>query len=80
MLRIAPSVPLADACSRLQAEPVDTGPNVVLVRDLGKVGVHGLQFNGPVPLASPVRVWLDMLDEPRGEDAAALFREAVIGW
>jgi hypothetical protein len=80
MLRIAPSVPLADACSRLQAEPVDTGPNVVLVRDLGEVGVHGRQFNGPAPLASPVRVWLDMLDEPRGEDAAALFREAVIGW
>jgi hypothetical protein len=80
MLRIAPSVTLADAGSRLQVELVDSGPNVVLVRDLGEVGTHARQFNGPVPLAPPVRVWLDMLDEPRGEDAAALFRETVLGW
>jgi len=26
------------------------------------------------------RVWLDMLGEPRGEDAASIFRAAVIGW
>lgn len=80
MLRIAPTVPLMDACTILQAEPVDSGANVILVRDLGEVGVHGRQFNGPTPLAPAVRVWLDMLDEPRGEDAAALFREAFIGW
>jgi len=80
MLRIAPDVSLDEACIQLRAEPVDTGPNLVLVRDLGEVGVHGRQFNGPAPLAPPARVWLDMLDEPRGEDAAALFREAVIGW
>lgn len=80
MLRIAPTVPLGDACTILQAEPVDSGPNVILVRDLGEVGIHGRQFNGPAPLAPAVRVWLDMLDEPRGEDAAALFREAFIGW
>jgi hypothetical protein len=80
MLRIAPTVPLADACKILQAEPVDSGPNVILVRDLGEVGIHGHQFNGPAPLAPTVRVWLDMLDELRGEDAAALFREALIGW
>lgn len=80
MLRIDPAVHLADACSILQAEPVDSGPNIILVRDLGEVGIHGRQFNGPAPLAPAVRVWLDMLDEPRGEDAAALFREAAIGW
>jgi hypothetical protein len=80
MLRVSPSVDLADACSRLEAEPVDSGPNIVLVRDLGLLGTHRRQFKGPVPLAPPVRVWLDMLDEPRGEDAADLFREAVIGW
>jgi len=79
-LRIDPDVPLEEACTRLSAVPVDSGPNLVLVRDLGEVGIHGRQFNGPAPLAPPVRVWLDMLDEPRGEDAAGLFREAVIGW
>ncbi len=79
-LRVDPDVPLKEACTRLRAEPVDSGPNLALVRDLGEVGIHGRQFNGPAPLAPPARVWLDMLDEPRGEDAAALFREAVIGW
>ncbi|HUZ52127.1 MAG TPA: helix-turn-helix domain-containing protein [Streptosporangiaceae bacterium] len=80
MIRVAPDVPLLNACSVLQAEPVDRGANIMLVRDFGMVGVHARQFCGPPSVASPVRVWLDMLDEPRGEDAAALFREAVIGW
>lgn len=79
-LRIAADVSLDDACVRLHAEQVDIGPNLLLVRDLGDVGTHERKFNGPVPISLPVRVWLDMLDEPRGEDAAALFREAVIGW
>lgn len=79
-LRIDPKTPLADAAIGLRAEPVDSGHNLVLVRDLGEVGIHGRQFNGPAPLAPPVRIWLDILDDPRGEDAASLFREAVIGW
>ena len=79
-MRVDPDVPLGEACTRLRAEPVDNGPNLALVRDLGEVGIHGREFNGPAPLAPPVRIWLDLLDETRGEDAAALFREAVIGW
>jgi hypothetical protein len=31
-------------------------------------------------MAPPVRIWLAMLGEQRGEDAAALFREAAIGY
>jgi len=50
------------------------------VSDFGEVGIHGRQFNGPAPVAPTVRVWLDMLGEPRGQDAAALFREAIIAW
>ena len=80
MLRIHPDVPLGEASEMLHAEPVDSGSNVLLVRDFGEVGVHGRARNGPAAMALPVRVWLDMLGEPRGEDAAALFREAAIGW
>jgi hypothetical protein len=80
MVRIDPDVDLAVAAGRLRAEPVDGGANLILVRDLGRLGVHGKAHNGPVAVAPPVRVWLDMLGEPRGEDAAALFREAVLGW
>lgn len=79
-VRVAPDVPLLDACSLLDAEPVDSGANVALIRDLGMVGVHGRMSNGPAQVAPLARIWLDMLGEPRGEDAAALFREALIGW
>ena len=53
---------------------------VRLNRDVGELGLHGRVSSGSVYVAPPVRIWLDMLGEPRGEDAAALFREAVIGW
>ncbi|HUZ27503.1 MAG TPA: hypothetical protein VMV07_27445 [Streptosporangiaceae bacterium] len=79
-VRIDPDVELRAAAKALRAEPVDSGANLVLVRDLGRLGVHGKAQIGPVAVASPVRIWLDMLGEPRGEDAAALFREAVLGW
>jgi hypothetical protein len=79
-VRVSPEVPLLQACSALQAEPTDRGANVALISDLGRVGVHARQYCGPPAVALPVRVWLDMLGEPRGEDAAAMFREAAIGW
>lgn len=79
-VRVSPDVPLPQACSALQAEPADRGANITLISDLGRVGVHARQNCGPPMVAPAVRVWLDMLGEPRGEDAAAMFREAVIGW
>ncbi|MCW3042926.1 MAG: hypothetical protein JWL57_1084 [Actinobacteria bacterium] len=81
LVRIAPDVPsLAEAAQLLGVEPVDAGANMVLIRDVGELGLHGRVSSGSVYVAPPVRIWLDMLGEPRGEDAAALFREAVIGW
>ena len=80
MVRIDPDIDLPAAARRLRAEPVDGGANLVLVSDLGRLGVHGKAQIGPVAVAPAVRLWLDMLGEPRGEDAAALFREAVLGW
>lgn len=80
MVRVDPDVDLPDAAQRLRAEPADNGANLMLVRDVGELGVHGSVRNGPVAVAPPVRIWLDMLGEPRGEDSAALFREAVLGW
>jgi len=76
----APEARLVEAAKLLGAEPVDTGPNLNLIADVGEVGTRKINFNGPVAMAPPVRVWLDMLGEQRGEDAAALFREAAIGY
>ena len=81
LVRVAPDVPsLAEAAQLLGAEPVDAGANMALIRDVGELGLRGRVSSGSVCVAPPVRIWLDMLGEPRGDDAAALFREAVIGW
>jgi hypothetical protein len=79
-VRISPGHTLQDAAAQLQMEPVDSGHNVLLLADTGELGTHTTTRNGPVELAPAVRVWLDMLAEPRGDDSAALFREAVLGY
>jgi hypothetical protein len=80
MIRISPDTGLEIAAQKLHAEPVDRGANIRLVRDFGKLGTYGRVWNGPAAIAQKARVWLDMLGETRGEDAAALFRESAIGW
>jgi hypothetical protein len=80
MVRVVAPSGLQHVVEDLGAEAVDAGANLLLVLDTGSLGTHGRVRNGPVFVAQPERVWLDMLDEPRGEDAAALFREAVLGY
>ena len=80
MVRILPKPGLLEAAQTLGAEPAESGGNLLLVADVGEVGTRAALLNGPVAIAPEVRIWLDMLGEPRGEDAAALFREAVLGY
>jgi len=80
MVRVPSKPGLIEAAAAFGAEPVGSGANLLLVTDVGAVGTHSVVRNGPVAMAPPVRIWLDMLGEPRGEDAAALFREAAIGF
>jgi hypothetical protein len=80
MVRVPPKPGLLEAAKMLGAEPVESGANLLLVADVGQVGTHAVMHNGPVAMAPAVRIYLDMLGEPRGEDAAALFREAVLGY
>jgi hypothetical protein len=80
MVRVPTKPGLVEAANTLGAEPVETGHNLTLVADVGAVGTHGAAQLGPVVVAPAVRIWLDMLGEPRGEDAAALFREGVLGY
>lgn len=80
MIRIHPDTPLSEAASKLHSEHVERGANIRLVRDYGELGTHDRAWNGPAAIAQKARVWLDMLGETRGEDAAALFRESAIGW
>ena len=64
----------------LGAEPVHGGANLTLIADYGRLGTHDRTWMRKVALATPVRIWLDMLSEPRGGDAAELFRGAVLGY
>lgn len=80
MVRVPPKPGLLEAAEMLGAEPVDSGANLLLVADVGQVGTHAVMHNGPVSMAPAVRIYLDMLGEPRGEDAAALFRKTVLGY
>lgn len=80
MVRVDPDLALRQTVKALRAETVDSGANVLLIRDVGRLGVHGSTHTDSVAIAPAVRVWLDMLSEPRGEDAASLFREAILGW
>lgn len=80
MVRVPPKPGLLEAAQMLGAEPAESGGNLLLVADVGEIGTRAALRNGPVAIAPEVRIWLDMLSEPRGEDAAALFREAVLGY
>jgi hypothetical protein len=80
LVRVSPKPGLLAAAVDLLAEPVDSGANLMLIADVGDVGTRQAIRIGHVVVAPPVRIWLDMLSEPRGADAAALFREAVLGY
>ena len=80
MVRVPADRDLLQWAGALGLEAVDVGANVQLIADVGEVGLHGAQRHGPVSLAPAARIWLDMLGEPRGDDAAALFREAILGY
>jgi IclR helix-turn-helix domain len=80
MVRVPAKLDLPEAARTLGAEVVEGGENLVLVSDVGEVGIHGRAMCTPAYVAPPVRIWIDMLGEPRGEDAAALFREAALGF
>ena len=80
LVRVPAKPGLVAAAANLGVDPVDSGANLMLIADVGDLGTRQANHVGPLAVAPPVRIWLDMLSEPRGEDAAALFREAVLGY
>ena len=79
-VRIDPGVPLELAARGLGAEVVARGANVILLRDTVQLGLSAVRIKEGIPVAHEVRVFLDTLGEKRGEDVAAQFREAVLGF
>jgi len=79
-LRIEPDRSLHQVCQAISAEPVERGANLILVRDTGEVGVHGCIEHEGLLIAPLVRVFLDLLGDRRGKDAADVFREVALGY
>jgi hypothetical protein len=79
-VRISPHFALDDAATALEAEKTDRGANVRLIRDTGMLGSAHTIERDRVRIAPLVRVYLDALDERRGEDIAQNFREQVLGY
>ncbi|MBN9681907.1 MULTISPECIES: hypothetical protein [unclassified Corallococcus] len=79
-IRISPEVPLDQAAKHLDAEVTERGANLMLIHDTGRVGTWASTSRDGVLLAPPVRIYLDVRTERRGEDLARHFREEVLGY
>jgi hypothetical protein len=77
-LRISPEIDLESAAQALGAELTERGANLTLRADTGMVGTVGRRRHEDVWIAPDTRIYLDLLGERRGEDAAAHFRELVL--
>jgi hypothetical protein len=77
-LRISPKVTLEAAAQALGAEITERGANLIVWSDRGLVGTVGRQRHENVWLAPETRIYLDLLGDIRGEDAAAHFRDLVL--
>jgi hypothetical protein len=77
-VRISPEVDLESAAQALGAEVTERGANLTLWADTGLVGTVGRKRQNDVWLAPETRIYLDLLGDRRGEDAAAHFRELVL--
>lgn len=80
VLRVAPRVSLAHVAALLGADLGERGANLELWPDTGELGTYARRWVNGVPVAPEVRIYLDLLHEPRGQDLAEQFRETVLGW
>jgi hypothetical protein len=60
-------------------ESVSEAANIVLVRDVGRVGVHGARSTAQGPIAPRSRVWLDLRAGLRGDSTSALYYDLRFG-
>jgi hypothetical protein len=80
-LRVSPDCLLPRVADLLGAREAGRGANLLLVEDVGSVGVFGATRTADSwMVATPVRVFLDLWGEARGRDAAEHFREVVLGY
>ena len=65
----------------LAATPVDKGGNVVVLRAKSDAPLFAAREVGDSVVANPLRLYADLLDDPRrGEEQAIFLRETVLGY
>ncbi len=72
---VDPTLDLVDAIDALEVDSTSAAPNVVLLQDIGRVATLDRRVVDAIPVAPPSRIWVDLHDEPRGEDQAVIYRE-----
>jgi hypothetical protein len=79
-VRVDPKVSLQNVAMLIGAELTERGPNLGLIRDVGRVGCLNPEARDGLLIAPRPRVYVDLLAEKRGEDLGMNFREAVLGY
>ena len=77
---IDPQQDLATAAQRAGMKRTSRGANVVLWSDADGSGRMGSIDIDDIAVASPIRVYLDLLTLPRGPEVAATFRRVMLGY
>ena len=78
-VRVEPDHSLAAVVSDFGLTRVSSGANVLLIKDVGRVGTLHHRLVDGVPIAGVVRTWLDLRSEPRGADAGELYFDHIVG-
>jgi len=80
IFRIDPNESLEKVAGVLGADPTSRGANLVLMSDIGRVGIFAEETKLGVVVAPKVRIYLDSLADRRGDDIARIFRETALGY
>ncbi|MFZ5438941.1 MAG: hypothetical protein ACOZQL_02975 [Myxococcota bacterium] len=80
LVRISADLSIQQAVRLLDAQPAESGANVLLMSDKARWGAVLPQEVRHIRIANAVSTWLDCLREPRGEDIAEQFRETTLGF
>lgn len=80
VFRIDPDESLDRVAGILGAEQTSRGANLVLMSDVGRVGIFAEETKNGVVVAPKVRIYLDSLADRRGDDIARIFRETALGY
>lgn len=78
---VGPAASGSIVCAALGTAPVQKGGNVVVLRAKTDAPLYAARHVGIVRVANPLRLYADLLEDPRrGQEQASFLRETVLGF